>query len=85
MGIKINSLEEIAIGKKINTGVIEEIVIYNENEEVQTIVELKKDSGYIYRTKTYDILDNILDCVKVEDITKEEYDGWLNSVKQQTN
>jgi hypothetical protein len=81
--IKINNLEEIAVGNKINEDVIGETIIYNENGEVQTIVELKKD--LLYRMRTYNIVNNILDCVNVEEITKKEYDEFLNSIKQQTN
>ena len=74
--IKINSLEEVAMGNVING----EIILSHRNNKVET---LKKDLS----CKKYDyvLIDNTLLNIGGVEISKKKYNYYLNLIKQKTN
>lgn len=78
--IKINNLEEIAIGKNIE----DEIIISNKDNKVVTIRETNfGGSTDIIRIKyNYKLKDNTLTRLGGTRLSKEEYNYCLDLIKQ---
>lgn len=82
--IKINNLEEIAIGKTING---ETIISHNDNK-IATVVEgpMEEMSSIIRRKYDYFFLTkNTLAKIGGRGISENEYNNYLNSIKEKTN
>lgn len=86
-GNKINNLEDIAVGKKLSEGNVEETVIWNAEDGIETVIKIKNSSdNNIYRRAMYDLLtekeSHYLNKDRVEDISKEEYLESINRIKK---
>ncbi len=79
--IKINDLEEIAVGKTING----EMIISNRNNKISTVVQGTFDGvlGILRRKNDYQLLeDNTLHKLGGRGISEKEYNTYLNSIKE---